>query len=162
MQSASASGIQYRWAGEIVLIPTLSKRSLPKEHSYPIGAQAISDALAKVSQFDRIGVSFCGFSKSVNDQRGQILVLAADYQHRHVGLSAPNCLIDSGWYEPQWCLEIYAVPREKRNAINTALLSNGLGIVENWLSEVRSETWLDSSHRLELGFNLISGHLSCL
>ncbi len=142
-----------------MLIPTSNKRPLPKEHSYPIGAQAISDALVDVPQFAHLDISFYTLCKIPDDNCPHFLVLAAEYRHWHVGLSAANFMIENGWYEPRWHLVVYAVPRNIRRDINNVLFDSGLPIVAEWLSESRTDTWLDSSHCLELEFNPQSSEL---
>ena len=142
-----------------MLIPTQSKQPLPHEHSYPIGAQAITGALAKVPQLAELGLSFYSFNKFHYESCGNCLVLAAEYRHLHVGLSASNIMVEEGWYEPCWQVAVYAVPRKNRHAINIALVSMGLSAVEEWLCEARTETWLDSFHRIGLEFSADSGEL---
>lgn len=151
-----------RCADETMLIPTRYKKLLPKEHSYPIGARDISDALENVPQLAELDLSFYAFQRSNHDQRGHFLVLTAEYRHDHIGLSAAKFMIEDGWYKPQWHLVVYAVPREIRHAVNKSLVSAGLGVSAKWLSEARTDTWLDSSHRLEFEFHSDSGELITL
>ena len=97
-----------------------------------------------------LALSFCSFTKFHYEQCGNYLVLAAEYYHLHSGL------LDACG---RWPLTVYAVPRKNRHAVNNALVSAGLPVVEEWLCDARTETWLDSYHRIELEFNADSGEL---
>ncbi len=141
---------------EPMLFPTRHKTPLPREHSYPIGAQAISNALTAIPQSNFFEVSFHAFAKTTYGHTGRYLVVTAEYRHLHVGLSSARWMIENGWYEPQWHLIVYAVPRSDRHNVNEALITLGLAEIEKWLSEPRTRTWLDSSHRLNLEFEPIS------
>ena len=142
-----------------MLIPTTSKMRLKNNYSYPIGAQAISDALVTVPQYDELNLSFW---YSNYHENGLISVLTVHYRHSHVNLSSLNWGIENGLYGTNWNLTVGAVPRDKRSAVNAVLLSSGLAVVKTWLSETRSETWLDSCHMLALKFNPKFGELITL
>ena len=141
-----------------IVIHTQYKAPLPKAHSYPIGAQAVSDALENVPQSAALRISFHKMQQS----SAGLLVFEASYRRWHVGLSAADFMIERGEYEPQWALIVYAVPREIRQNVKNAIRSTGLPVVAKWISAFRTETWRDSSHSLELVFDSDEAKLSAI
>ena len=128
-----------------MLISTQSKQPLPHEHSYPIGAQAITGALAKVPQLAELGLSFYSFNKFHDESCGNCLVLAAEYRHLYVGLSAPNIMIEKRVKER----------RKKGSSIRSSIHRGDLLTARTHLGETPTELddWRvagDSGIRLQL------------
>jgi hypothetical protein len=125
------------------VIPTKYKGKLPHTHSYPIGAEALSLALADVPQLAQLGLSF--HYASQNRQKltvdGLENVLIAAYRHFDAGLWSSNASIERGLHEEIWELTVYAVRREERARVKELLMTEGLPRVTQWLSTPRSEVW---------------------
>lgn len=132
------------------IIPTSYKAKLPRTHSYPIGAEALSEAFRNVPQFSKLSLHFhyCAtttvfsstYLKSVL-KRNSYEIFAATFQHIQPGLSSSNQFIERGWYDETWELHIYPVTREFKQAAKNALLNDGIARVEQWLITPRTETW---------------------
>lgn len=131
------------------MIPTKYKQKLPRFLAYPLGAQAISDALVGVPQYDLFSLRF---SRHDYDPRvdGKPLTIAARYTKYNVRLSSSHDLEESGFYDPQWDATIYAVPRPLNARIRNALRAHGMQLLRDWLAEPRTEIWLSTSHSLTL------------
>jgi hypothetical protein len=106
--------------------------------------------LRRFPQLAEHRLSFRPFSVFRYKECGNYVVLAAENYGLHDMLSEV-C--------GQWPLTVYAVPRKDRHVVNNALVSAGLPIIARWLCEARTDTWLDSRHRIELEFNCDSGEL---
>jgi hypothetical protein len=118
------------------IIPTLSKNKISHRLSYPVGAAAVSRALASVAQLDQLKLHFYFWS----EQRlrwGHYEFLRVEYLN-NAALPAADWPI---WHlysrQPQyrWEIVVHAVPRVNRHRINQYILSVALPQVGVWLSE---------------------------
>jgi hypothetical protein len=150
------------------MIPTRSQAKLPKALSYPLGAEAISAALADAPHAAEFGLWFCadtGSSASLFQQRLRegrpTKVLAAEYvPAQGPGYSRSRGLVEGGWYDARWSLDVYPVLRGRRHPVGQALRERGLPAVVEWLRGSDAVGWDTRHHRIELVFNPAEGTLS--
>ena len=115
------------------MIPTSYKLELSSLLSYPLGAKNVSDALDGVPQFDALSIVFTPGQDNPHRVESPFLVLRVNYSNRVPGHSASKDMVEKGWYDPKWEINIGAVPRPLRNAVKTALLAEALPRVRQWL-----------------------------
>ena len=150
------------------MIPTRSKSKLPKTLSYPLGAEAISVALAGAPHVDEFDLSFrdyavwpaVEFNRLVRDGLPYRVLSAAYLPPRRPGRSAPNDLVAGGWYLAKWSIDVYPVRRELRHAAGLLLHEVGLPAVAEWLRASGRAGWDTRRHVLDLVFNPSEGTLT--
>ena len=142
------------------LIRTSYRARLPRGLSYPVGAQALSQALAGVPQFESLELSFHLHPQLFASQfrenllaGGPLTIFTASYCHMIPGLSASHLMLESGFYDENWELIVFSVPSEKRYAIRERLLTVGLPRVRSWLAEPRSQVWRTGRKHVSLQFD---------
>jgi hypothetical protein len=132
------------------VIPTQHKAKLPKSQSYPIGAEAISEALTDAPHVGSLTLSFRAWSATALQrflrQESPYPVLAVKYQPEW----RPNY---GTCYDEEWHLTVHAVPRESRSVIARLLREQGMPAVAPWLRSSEGAGWCARSHRLELVFS---------
>jgi hypothetical protein len=131
-----------------MLVPTKTRFPISRELAYPIGAEALSEALAGVPQFDQLSLSFwtgmdatpASFHR--RSESGQFLpVLEAAYRNIDPGRTASKSMLEQGWYEETWQLLVYPVLRQHTSLVRRALELRGLTRIREWLEKPRPETW---------------------
>ena len=125
------------------MIPTALKAKLPKIHAYPVGAKLVSEALFDLAQYQNLRIWFSRYPKSS-------LVMSVTYE---IPADTSHLLCRPRYLLPRWDIWVYAVPREISASVKSHLKSTGLASVREWLAMDRTETWLQSSHRIDLDFN---------
>lgn len=128
------------------LIPTRYRAKLRKGWSYPIGAEAISLALADTPQARGLEISFHSGNARTEDGPGD--VAAVWFRRWEKSRSAPAFLARN--YEPGWGLYVYSVPSPERHTIREQLLTAGLPRIRAWLLEPRPDNWHFGRHELTL------------
>jgi hypothetical protein len=142
------------------MIATQFKSKLRNILSYPIGAQAISEAFDGLPQVAEIHLRFYdtpGFWKSNFDralrERKPYGIFVAEYRfERRVAYSS--------LYPSEWSLTVYPVLRELRHTASRLLREQGLASVVLWMKDSGSRGWLEHSHRLELLFDPVAETLT--
>ena len=154
------------------MIPTRSRSKLPKALSYPIGAEAISEALADAPHADEMSLSFYdhpeytlpkGHPYWYRTIRSGLpyLILTVEYQAAcKPGLSANNSMIERGWYQEHWNLTVCPVLRELRQVAGRLIREQGLPAVVEWLRSSSRIGWDARRHQIRLVFNPADGTLS--
>jgi hypothetical protein len=150
------------------MIPTRSKSKLPKVLSYPLGAEAISEALADAPHLGELSLSFYDqavwpsteFNRLVRKGLPYRMLSAAFMPPRKVSRSAPTTLVEGGWYQAHWSITVYPVLRELRHAAGQLLRGQGLPAVAEWLRSSERAGWDTRQHRLDLVFSPAEGTLS--
>ena len=130
------------------MLPTAHRQALPQGLSYPLGAQALSEALAGTTRFDSLTLHFsAGYDSNARQKaleqmarQEALTVLSVLYAHIVPGRSSSNALVDSGYYQPRWELHLAAVPSEFKAKVKALLLSNALPTIRNWLNRP-AESW---------------------
>lgn len=142
------------------MIPTRFRDKTGKSLSFPIGSEDLSERLEGVPQYDLLSVAFRS-RPTIQASRFQRLlasdqplpVLRATFRAASPHLSASNQLIEQGWHDERWSLEIYPVPRELKHEAHEQLLHQGLAVVRSWLTSERPATWHSQSHSLTLSYD---------
>ena len=143
------------------MIPTRLKAELPRRLSCPVGAEAISGALAGVSHveplsvafLDRAGRSASEFRRLRSRLAPYKIMEAVDQPARKPGISAAHFMVEAGWYDEKWELLVYPVLSECRHTANRLLREQGMPAVVRWLKSSDRAGWVERSRRVELVFS---------
>jgi hypothetical protein len=100
-------------------------------HSYPLGAQTISDALIDVPQRELLKIDFCFWKGFAKDR-----VPGAPYP-------VPSAHYSGIEYSSGWTIRVHAVPRPLKHAIQNKLIADVLPKVRDW--------FIANDHSLERG-----------
>ncbi len=150
-----------------MMIPTRYKGRLPRQLSYPVGAEAIGEALAGVTHVEVLSVAFLTtpvwpaseFRRCLLE-RLPYKVMAAEYQPgRKPGLSASNQMVQIDWYDEKWELMVYPVLAEFRHPANRSLREKGLPAIGTWLSASGRAGWVAKWQLIELVFSPADGSI---
>jgi hypothetical protein len=147
--------------GARAMIPTSYKDRLPKDLSWPVNAQVLSEALEGVPQYDMLTVSFSMWStfrksefvKQIED-KSVILVLGVYYCNKREDRWTARYLGEKGFCGESWQITVYPVPRNQKAIVRQAILSSGLADVRKWLGSHKPPSWYDGRKSLSLGFDL--------
>jgi hypothetical protein len=125
---------QHMTEPELHIFPTSSRSKHSKEVSYPIGAEALSQALIGVPQQEQITCSFYAGHPQYDDGKPQFYVLQVSYQKKARNFHHTKSALESGALDPHWSIAVFAVPRHLRGAIKLLLLEQALpDIIRPWL-----------------------------
>jgi hypothetical protein len=111
-----------------MLIPTLYKVRLPREFSYPIGAQALSEQLADVPHFADFRICFSDLVSAWKSKFQRIIAERSDYEIVRVRLWAP--------FE----ISVYPVQRILKHTAHELVLSQGLPKLRAWIVQRGNQT----------------------
>jgi hypothetical protein len=149
------------------MLTTDFKSKLPRKLSYPIGAEALSNALANAPFAEKLRLSFHTPNMShsqfmqILDRRQPYVILLAEYRPQlSPGYSGANFMMDAGWYEARWELIVYPVLKEQRRLANVVLNEDGLPFVRQWLGSSHEEGWLSRHQSIELIFDQAGGRIT--
>ncbi len=131
------------------MIPTGYKKEIPRTHSYPLGAKAISEALAGVPQFDLLRINFSFGWKGFAKDR----VPGAPYKVLIVNYYGPSGSL-SGWN-----IYVRPVPRVLKHEIQTKLLTEALPKLKIWLQATPHSLDREGAHHIEFLFDELAGEL---
>ncbi len=123
-------------------LPTRHRKRLPRSLSYPLGAKAISEALAPVPQFGLLSITFTWHDEGgIRLQAQSTKTLHVEYHRNDYSklYSAPR------FRETTWKLAVHAVRAEDSAKVRSLLLGEGLAAVRAWLCAARTDTWLARS-----------------
>lgn len=150
------------------MIPTRHKARLPKSLSWPLGAEAISAALADAPHVADLTLSFADspvwpaseFQRLLRESRPYPLLVAQYRPASKPGYGGMTALVERGWFEAKWELQVNPVPRADRAAAAAALRETGLPAVAEWLRSSGRAGWEGRAHRLALVFSRAGGTLT--
>jgi hypothetical protein len=133
-------------------LPTRRRARLPRQLSYPLGAKQISKVVDGIPQFDVLELSFARwyYTELFRKENKPVPVLSASYIRSDA--SPLQSKFDAERQDPGWRLTVRPVPNAEAAACRTLLLETGLPRARAWLVSSRSETWLRSSHEIEVSF----------
>ena len=122
--------------------------------AFPLGAKQISEALEGVPQYTGLTIGFvCHYNlttaarvREILDSGESLGVLEARYRHVRPSRFASQEFIEMGWYDETWEVSVYPVPRERKSAARSLLLTTGLPKIRTWLETPRTETWRSGRH----------------
>jgi hypothetical protein len=107
-----------------ILIPTRCRAKIAQYLSYPVGAEQISEALACVPQFAKLGLHFSFFARNLEARRGHYEFLEVEYS------KPPYDVPGSGWD-----IRVLPVPRILRHLIHQYAVETALPQIAQWLVE---------------------------
>jgi hypothetical protein len=150
------------------MIPTLYKSRLPRSLSHPIGAQALSEALAGAPHVGSFTVAFSDlaiwpksrFQKVLAEKQPYQILTARFSPGSRPGYGGSNKFIESGWYDAKWELMVYPVLRELRHVAHRLLLEQGLTSIKRWLDASARRGWMERWQYIELVFHPAESSLS--
>jgi len=143
------------------MIPTRYKSKLPRTLSYPLGAEAISEALAGAPHAEEFSLAFSDqavwpaseFQRLLWERLPYALV-TAQYRPTHKpGYGGAQSLVESGWYDRAWELHVNPVLREQRQPAGRLIREQGLPAIVEWLRFTQRPGWETRVHKIELVFN---------
>jgi hypothetical protein len=120
---------------EQFLIPTISRAKISRLLSYPIGAAAISEALAETAQASSIQLHFY-FWTDFHLRNGRYEFLRVEYLNDAVPFN--DHPISSLYQRPpqyRWEIIVQPVPRVMRHRINQYILDTALPATKLWLNQ---------------------------
>jgi len=123
------------------LIKTTYRIKIPKNFSYPIGAEILSHAFKDLKYYDDLEIMFrykrecfaSKFNKTIK-QKGEILIFHLEYNKMKLGFKAGTMVYEEGWE-----IVVYAVPTELRHTIKILFLNDILIKARNWLESLEKE-----------------------
>jgi hypothetical protein len=139
------------------MIPTTFRSKIPKTHSYPVGAELVTDFLGHVPQLDRLTLMFYGlWAKGANNWQPS---LSVNYINIRENQYSSKELAAQGFYQDKWEIVVYPVLREHKNLVSTLLKTGALLRVKRWLIAPRTSTWLEGRRTLWVLFDEVSESL---
>lgn len=128
-----------------MLIPTKYKCKLPDSMSYPIGAELISSAFIGVPQFDSLELWFSFYNSvrksKVRQENIPYEVFIVSMSHPIKSLTSPNQTIKEGFYDENWKIHIYPVPRKFKAIAKQFLINEAIPLAKKWMEAPRTEIW---------------------
>ncbi len=113
-----------------MLNPTLYKARLPRDLSYPIGAEALSEHLADVPQVSEFRICFSDVVSAWKSKFQQMIAERADYEIITARLWAPFEIF------------VYPIQRSLKQAAHEVLVSHGMPQLRDWMPRQSSRTAL--------------------
>jgi len=143
------------------MIPTRFRDKLPGYLTYPLGAEALSEALAGLPHAEDLSIGFSerpvifasDFQRDLAERRPYTVLKAGYRPAQSPGISGSNAGIDQGWYDERWELAVFPVLRELRAAVKDLLLKEGLPAVAEWLRSSRRTGWEMQARSISLIFD---------
>ncbi len=129
------------------LIPTGWREQLGKGTSYPIGAEAVSRALAGLWHFERASLSLNGFDRWSPGRDEPIHVLGVYFYE-----PARAWRLARDGEAASWHVDVYAVPQALRHVVRVALLESGLPFLRRWLLNIGKLEGRDGQIKLRIRF----------
>jgi hypothetical protein len=119
-----------------IVIPTLSRVKIARNLSYPVGAEAISTALASVQQLTELKVLFYS-SKFHPPLRSNVYeFLRVEYlNNARPGEEWPVGNLYGRPPQSRWEIAVQPVPRVLRHQIGQYILDSALPQMRQWLTE---------------------------
>lgn len=122
------------------ILRTLYKEKIPKGFSYPIGAEKISEALFEAINGDECEIRFSvrddfwasSFNQRIKDEL-PLRIFQLIYSQPHTNHSSSQSMIDGGYYDQKWKIEVNAVPTKYVSSAKR-LLINELSEASLWLN----------------------------
>jgi len=139
------------------MIATTFKAKIPQTHSYPVGAELLTESLSSVPQLEQLTLNFYGlWAKDRSDLQP---LLSVNHINIRESQYSSKELAAQGFYQDTWEIVAYPVLREQKAEIKRLLITEGLPKVKAWLSAPRSLTWLEGRKTLSIMFDEVSRSL---
>lgn len=129
------------------LIPTKLKSKLSQDLAYPIGAEIISKLFANVPQKENLVIWFTSFNYFVSDfqnlrkQNKPYEIFRVSMIHPLNDLSSSNQFIEEGFYNENWEINVYPVPKELKSVAKQLLVNEILPQAKDWMEKPQTEIW---------------------
>jgi hypothetical protein len=127
---------------QLPLIRTALRDRLPRGLSHPVGAEAISRALAGCPRYEELWTAFGSKALPLHPAPAG----AADFRLAFT--------VVCNYHTDTWYLSVPAVPGDERAAARRVLLTVGLPGVREWLCRPRTETWHGGFRTFQVGYAL--------
>ncbi len=124
-----------------IIIPTFSRAKIPRNLSYPVGAEAISEALISVAQFQELKLIFYLSKFAIGVRSGRYGLRSYEFLRvEYLNNAKPG----EGWPvsslfprppQSRWEIVVQPAPRALRHQINQYILRSALPEVRRWLTE---------------------------
>ena len=143
------------------MIPTRYKSKLSRSLSYPLGAEAISSALAGAPHYSDLTLSFhdspvwrgSDFRRLLRESIPYAVFVASYSPARSPGYTGSATMAEMGMYAESWDLRVNPVRRELRHTSGQLLQEQGLPAVVQWLQLSNEAGWDAQYHSLTLVFD---------
>jgi hypothetical protein len=150
------------------MIKTRYKSKLPKTLSWPVGAEAVSAALADAPHVNDLTLSFSdspvwpasSFQKLLRESLPYAILAAEYWPASKPGYGGSNKMIEGGGYDAKWELRVNPVTRELRAKAGIALRERGLPLIKEWLRSSSRTGWELMYHCMELVFSPLDNTLT--
>jgi hypothetical protein len=119
-------------------IPTTSKTKMPQGWSYPVGAEAISDSLQGILQFEFISLRFLWSNPTSH--------WARQHDQSTMGLVTASYRPPSGPYPLNWEIDVHGIPTEMKAKLKDEIITEVLPKVRSWMTAQRTAVWQSKSH----------------
>ena len=139
------------------MITTAFNSKIPQTHSFPVGAELLSESLPAVPQLELLTLNFYGLWARGRSNLQPVLRVN-HINIRESQYSSKN-LVAQGFYRDTWEIAVYPVLREYKREVKRLLIDEGLLKVSEWLSAQRSPTWLEGRKTLAVIFDEVSTSL---
>ena len=139
------------------MIATTFKAKIPQTHSYPVGAEVLTESLSSVPQLEQLTLNFYGLW--AKERSNLQPVLRVNHINIRESQYSSKNLAAQGFYQDTWEIVAYPVLREQKAEIRRLLITEGLSKVKAWLSAPRSPTWLEGRKTLSIIFDEVSQSL---
>jgi hypothetical protein len=147
---------------DVPIIPTGLKVKIPKTLSYPLGAQAISEALQGVPQIGSLLVDFWYMNRmqwKLPIPLQPYRVLSVSYWSASIKPAYRRFYIEAGQFDAGWRITVEPVPRSLRQSIQGKLLAEALPKMKTWLIASQDSEGRTGGHNLVLRFDETSNEL---
>nr|WP_319395940.1 hypothetical protein [uncultured Desulfobacter sp.] len=126
-----------------LLIPTSYKEKLPKDISYPVGAELISQHLEGVPQFNELKLSFFFWTGAYHNilNRDIHTFLEVTYSRSENSISNTKKNEVTQWVTPEWRIGVSPVPGKIRKKVREVCIAEGFEIIKDWLLKDRPNNW---------------------
>jgi len=133
-----------------MIIPTSYRSKISSKHSYPIGAEAISEKLGDLPQSSDFTLYFSSFGSQHISIHSDICVMDIEYSfHRPTSES----MIRLGFGTPNWKITVHPVPRQLRHQIKQMLEASGIPLLREWSIIHRDITGNEGCERISVVFD---------
>ncbi len=134
------------------MIPSSHKSKIPQTHSYPLGAESLSEAISSVPQLESMQLSFRGVW-ALKEGSKLYRVLEVNHMNFRETQYSSKSFAAKGFYNDSWEIIVYPVLREQKAEVKRLLLTQGLPKIKAWLSAERSPAWLEGRKTLSVSFD---------
>jgi hypothetical protein len=117
-------------------IPVFGKSPHPLGFSYPLGASAMSDALAGLPMFDRFTLRYSNRTPIFTMARPLqgFPMLRITYTNYPVYEPRPGTMVRSSQGGERWAIEVLPTPFDQREFIQRVILERAVPLLREWLT----------------------------